>query len=105
MNHSPRERINLGFLPSDGERLQSYVQRLKDLYEQIRHSYAPVHEKWYTHYSAGACWICDVLDVLDYIIGTMEDIAHYDKKHKWVCYRPTESHDSLTFTFKPIAKV
>ncbi len=95
-----REKQDIGYLPTDGEHLGPYVRRLKDYAEQTRYDIFPTHEKWYTHYHAGPCFICDYADLVDYLISTMEDMVNYDKKGKWRCERPPNSHDALSFTFK-----
>ncbi len=95
-----RDKTNLGFLPSDGEHMKGYVIRLKDVVQQIRNDDSAPHIKWYTHYNAGPCFICEMLDILDYLVNLMEDICNYDKKASWKCVRPANSHDALTFTFQ-----
>ncbi len=94
------EKQNLGFLPSDGETLFAYTLRIRDIMQQIRHGAATAHEKWYTHYSVGSCFICELMDMCDYMQATLQDIVNYDKKGHWKCFRPTESHDALTFSFQ-----
>ncbi len=95
-----KEKLNLAYLPSDGEHLGPYVKRLKDIAQQTRYDSLPPHEKWYTHYSSGPCFICEYADLVDYLVSSLEDIVNYDKKGKWRCERPGKSHDALTFTFK-----
>ncbi len=95
-----KEKTNLAFLPTDGEHLRAYVKRLQDVIQQIRYDDSAPHDKWYTHYSSGPCYICEMLDMLDYMQGILTDIVNYDKKHEWVCVRPEDSHDALTFSFK-----
>ncbi len=97
-------RTDLGYLPSEGETLAGYVARLKAIHQQNRHAYSPPHEKWYTHYGSKPCWICNFMDISDYIIAILEDIGNLDKKNHWKCIRPSKSYDSLTFTFKPFPK-
>lgn len=94
------EKQDRGYLPSEGEHLGAFVNRLKDIAEQTRYDRLPSHEKWYTHYGAGPCWICMYADFVDYLVSMLADINNYDKKGKWTCYRPEKSHDALSFSFK-----
>ncbi len=98
----------MGYLPSDGESLKAYVGRLKDIKDQLRYSGENVmhQEKFWCHINprSSYCWVCDLLDMVDYIHSLMEDIVTEDKKGKWKCFRPEDSHDALTFTFKRVLK-
>ncbi len=95
------DRHDLGYLASDGESLPAYVNRLKSIVETQRYTYAPAHERWYTHRGNAPCWICNQMDCLDYLVGLLTDMVIEDKKHKWVCHRDTNSKDPLTYHFKP----
>ncbi len=98
----------MGYLPSDGEHLSAYVHRIKDVKDQLRYSGENVlhQEKFWCHINprSSYCWVCDLLDMVDYISGILSDMAEFDKKHKWKCIRPSDSHDALTFSFKPFNK-
>jgi len=98
-------QTNVGYLPSDGEQLEGYLKRLHDVKDAIRYGGDnKLHqEKFWCHINprSSYCWVCDLLDFLDYIIQILEDIQKKDKKHRWKCYRPGDSHDPLTFEFKP----
>ncbi len=96
-----KDRFDLGYLPSDGEFLKAYVERLRAVAQQQRHSYAPAHENWYTHYGPSSCWICNLLDLCDYLIGSMDDIWKNDKSHIWYCHKPVGTQDPMQFEFKP----
>ncbi len=96
-----KDRQDLGYLPSDGEDMRAYLERLQNVMQQTRYAYAPKHEDWYTHYGPFPCWICNLLDMCDYLNGIMKDILNEDKLHRWKCVKPTGSVDPLTFTFKP----
>ncbi len=99
---------NVGYLPSDGETLKGYVKRLQDVKNNIRYGGDnKLHqEKFWCHINprSSYCWVCDILDMIDYIIEILQDISKEDLKNKWTCFRPTDSHDQLTFTFKPTKK-
>jgi len=98
----------MGYLPSDGENLIEYVHRIKDVKDQLRYSSENVlhQEKFWCHINprSSYCWVCDLLDMVDYVHSILEDVAKYDKKHRWKCFRPSDSHDALTFEFKPITR-
>jgi len=108
INDQRIRKSNLGYLPSDGEHLTGYITRLKDIMDALRYGGDnKLHqEKFWCHINprSSYCWVCDLLDMVDYLHGLMSDIAKNDKKHSWVCCRPTDSHDALTFTFKPHIK-
>lgn len=108
INDQRIRKTNVGYLPSTGERLSNYVKRLKDVKEQIRYGGDnKLHiEKFWCHINprSSYCWVCDLMDLNDYLLGIIKDIAEQDKKRVWKCFRPTESHDSLTFLFKPHRK-
>ncbi len=99
----------MGYLPTDGENLSAYATRLKDIKDQLRYSGENVmhQEKFWCHINprSSYCWVCDLLDLVDYVHSLLEDIAKNDKKLKWKCVRPSESHDALTFEFKPFSRV
>ncbi len=98
-------KSNVGYLPSDGESLKGYLKRLHDVKDAIRYGGDnKLHqEKFWCHINprSSYCWVCDLLDFLDYLMSCIEDIEKMDTKHRWKCYRPTDSHDPLTFQFKP----
>ncbi len=98
-------KSNLGYLPSDGETLKGYAKRLHDVKDMIRYGGDnKLHqEKFWCHINprSSYCWVCDTLDMVDYVVEILDDIVSSDKKNKWVCFRPPDSHDPLTFTFKP----
>jgi len=98
----------MGYMPSNQEELNGYVQRLKDVIDAIRYGGDnKLHqEKFWCHINprSSYCWVCDLLDMVDYTHGLIQDIAKNDKKNKWICERPPDSHDALTFTFKPHTK-
>ncbi len=108
INDQRIRKSNLGFLPSDGEHLGPYVQRIKDIKDQLRYSGENVmhQEKFWCHINprSSYCWICDLLDMVDYIHDILQNIADFDKKSRWKCVRPSDSHDALTFTFKPVSR-
>ncbi len=99
---------NAGYLPSDGELLVGYVKRLHDVKDNIRYGGDnKLHqEKFWCHINprSSYCWVCDILDMIDYLIEMVTDIAETDNKAVWRCYRPTDSHDPLTFQFKRTTK-
>ncbi len=109
INDQRIRKSNLGYLPSDGEKLQGYVTRLADVIKSIRYGGENVlhQEKFWCHINprSSFCFVCDMLDMEDYILGLLQDIAQYDKKNNWICVRPKGSHDALTFHFLPKSRV
>ncbi len=98
-------KTNLGYMPSDGEHLTGYVTRLQDIIKQITYGGDnKMHqEKFWCHTNprSAYCFICDMFDMLDYLYEIISDMASDDKRNIWKCSRPTDSHDALTFRFKP----
>ncbi len=103
VNDQRIRKSNMGYLPSDGENLKAYVQRLHDIKEQLRYGGENVlhQEKFWCHVNprSSYCWVCDLLDLVDYISDLLKDIVEQDKKGKYTCHRPSDSHDALTFEF------
>ncbi len=97
-----QDRQDLGYLPSDGELLKAYLERLRSVIQQNRYAYAPQHEKWFTHYSASPCWICNFMDLTDYLLGVISDMEKELKNYTWKCVKPVGQMDPTTFQFKPI---
>ncbi len=87
-----------GYAPSDGETLKAYSSRMKSIAQQIRHDYTQQHLKWYTHYSAGPCYICNLMDLIDYCVEIVEMVPLSDKKAIWSLLREKGSTDILQFT-------
>ncbi len=98
-------KTDIGYLPSDGEPLKSYATRLRDIAEQLRGSndFAMHQTKFWCHTNPNSsyCFVCNMMDMIEYIIEVTQDICSEDKKNIWKCSRPTASHDALTFEFKP----
>ncbi len=103
MNYK-KDRQDLGYLPSDHEHLSSYVDRLRDVLQQNRYAYAPKHENWYTHYGSAPCWICNFMDISDYLCSVLQDMVEQDKTRTWKCKRPQGQTDPLAFVFIPHKK-
>ncbi len=98
------DRCDLGYLPSDGEYLRAYIHRIKSIAQQNRWSFSPDHEKWWTHRNPAPCYICNFMDMLDYLIGCLENMQENDKNHLWRCYKDHASQDPLSFEFRPQKK-
>lgn len=87
-----------GYQPSDGEHVAAYAERLKGIAQQTRHDYTQNHLKWYTHYSSGPCFICNLMDMVDYCIEMLEMVDLADKKGKWSIVREKGTIGVLSFT-------
>ncbi len=105
INDQRIRKTNLGYLPTDGAYLNGYIKLLKDVKDTLRYGGEnKLHqEKFYCHTNqrSSYCFVCDWLDMIDYIWEILEDIEQECKKHKikFVCERPPDSHDPLTFRF------
>ncbi len=88
--------------------MSGYIKRLKDIQQTLRYGGEnKLHqEKFWCHINprSSYCWVCDLLDFIDYIIDLMDDVSKEDKKAHYICKRPTDSHDALTFSFKRVLK-
>jgi len=71
-----------GYIPSDGERIESYAERVSLIVSQQRHNFIE-HQKWWEHRGTKPCRICNTLDMLEYINGALSEINIVDKKAKW----------------------
>lgn len=93
-------KTDMGYYPSDRETLKGYVLRLKDVRDSIRYGGDnQLHiEKFWCHVNprASRCWVCDLLDLVDYIIDMMNDIVECDKKRVWKAYKNQDN-----WSFKP----
>ncbi len=106
MSSIPVRKIDFGYLPSDGELLLPYVNRLKSIVMQQRYSYSTEHEKWWTHRRNSGCFICNFMDCCDYLVTILGDMAIEQEKYYWKCSRDQSgSKDPLSFVFKPYKKV
>ncbi len=105
VNDQRIRKSNLGYLPSDKETLEGYVLRLKDIIDSIRYGSENVlhQEKFWCHINprSSSCFVCDILDMMDYLQSLMGDLVKNDKKNRWFCERPPNTHDNLSFEFKP----
>ncbi len=72
-----------GYFPSDGERIESYVERVLSICSQQRHNFIE-HQKWWEHRGTKPCRICNLTDMLEYIAGALSEVNTVDKKAKWV---------------------
>ncbi len=108
INDQRIRKTNLGYLPTDSVNLKSYVIQLEDVIKTLRYGGENVlhTEKFWCHINprSSYCWVCDLLDMVDYIHSILKEIVELDKKNVWKCHRPEGSHDALTFTFKPQPK-
>ncbi len=96
----PQDRKDLVYVAGDGESLKSYIGRLKSGVEAVRFTYAPAHERWYTHRGNAPCWICNMMDCNDYLISLLDDMQKNDKNGHWKCVRPEGQKDPLSFQFQ-----
>lgn len=105
INDQRIRKTDMGYLPSDKETLKGYILRLKDIRDQIRYGGDnQLHiEKFWCHVNprSSRCWVCDMLDLLDYIIDLMQSLVENDPHHIWKAVRLEGTQD---FTFKPNRK-
>ncbi len=101
INDQRIRKTNLGYLPVDGCNLEAYVKLLKDVQETMRYGGEnKLHqEKFYCHTNprSSYCFVCDWLDMVDYLIGMMEDIATEARRLKlqFRCVRPFNASNFL----------
>ncbi len=73
---------DIGYHPSNEEYLLHYADRLKQVQSQTRHNFQD-HFKWWEHRGTKPCRICNTLDMLDYLIDTMQSVPQVDHKAVW----------------------
>ncbi len=96
---------NIAYVPSQGEQLEGYAERLRDTLAQYE-GWLQTHVKWYTHYGMGACPICDLLNMSRYQNDIINDICQELKtrKFKLIAERPKGTTDHTFFEFKLVKK-
>ncbi len=94
-------KSNVGYFPSEGETLIGYTERLRTLAMQYE-GWMQNHIKWFTHYGAGACSICDIQNINRYAIDILVDIANElkTKNIKMIAHRPKGATSMDYFEFK-----
>ncbi len=96
------EKVNQGYLPSVGEDLQGYVERLRHILAE-QSGYLQKHTGWYVHRGTGECPICNLENIGTYICDMLLDVSISLKKSKKIfkCEQNKTSSDPLTFVFLP----
>ena len=75
---------SVSLYPSSGERLSAYVDRLEVYLRQLE-EWSSTHVTWWTHRSAGNCWICDLILMQNIMNGVMKDVcSEFKDKYKFV---------------------
>ncbi len=74
---------DLGYFPSNDETLTGYADRLKHIVSQMRQTVMPEHEKWWTHRRPNPCFICNMIDMLEYCIDSLVEVQQSDNKGNW----------------------
>ncbi len=98
------DRCDMGYLPSDGETLRAYSIRIQSIAQTNRYSFSPPHEQWWSHRNPAPCYICNFMDMLDYLVSIIQDIESNDKRNSWKCVRPEGNPDVMSFSFQPTKK-
>ncbi len=91
-------------MPSEGEHLGPYVSRLQSVLEEVVNRYSDVHEKLWSHRGPHPCWVCSLEHISQYLAGILQDIEKIDNKRMWICQRPENNQDPLTFYWKPFRR-
>ncbi len=98
------QNSNVAIYPSVGERLPDYVDRINNSLAQLE-EWSSAHIAWWTHRSAGSCWICDLLLQNRILCDVMKDIASELKlKNKFIAEHPKGSTNPEYFTFKMFSR-
>ncbi len=61
----PDKKVNMDYKAVSGEQLPQYVQHMVNYTREVQNT-AYTHIRWHTHKSAGNCFICDLITLLDY---------------------------------------
>ena len=91
--YSSNFRDTASLKPIDGESMRIYVERLaRRIRENEEH--AQSHLKWYTHTSAGPCWICDLCQdlngIYDILLQSTEEIKQF-REQTFPIHKETQS--------------
>ncbi len=74
---------DIAYHPSDGERIESYAERILQVCSQTRHNFIE-HHKWWEHRGTKPCRICGLMDMCEYLTEALSEVNIVDKKAKWV---------------------
>ncbi len=86
--------------PSNGEKLGDYIDRCNNILAQLE-EWSGTHITWWTHRSAGSCWVCDVILQARIMCDIMKDIqSELRLKQKFIAEHPKGSTNPEYFTFK-----
>jgi len=86
--------------PSNGELLSGYIDRMNNSLAQLE-EWSSSHISWWTHRSAGSCWICDLLLYSRILCDIMKDIqSELRLKQKFIAEHPKGSTNPEYFSFK-----
>ncbi len=85
---------DVAYFPTDGERIEEYAEKIKQIISQQRHNFIE-HQKWWEHRGTKPCRICNTLDMLEYIAETLQEIDITDKKAKWQFMLERTTQDSI----------
>lgn len=91
------EKNELGFCPSEREKLLGYGERLQIIISENR-GYLQKHVQWFTHYGMGQCPICDIQQVAEYLASILVDIAQ-ELDHKKIDIEATHPKGTTDPTF------
>ncbi len=98
------DKQDSGYLPSEGEHLGPYVDRLHNTLQEMSNRYGDVHEKLWSHRGPHPCWVCAFENISTYLTSILTDIHKIDNTRDWICTRPKGNHDPLTYYWKPIKR-
>ncbi len=85
--------------PSAGERLPDYIDRCNRYLAQLE-EWSSSHITWWTHRSAGSCWICHLILQARLMCDIMKDICAELPKDKFVAEHPKGASNPEYFNFK-----
>ncbi len=75
----PDQKITNSFLPIANDTLLSFMEHHKVFSRETQNT-SYTHVRWHTHKSAGNCFICDLITLLDTCHTILYDIAQLDPK-------------------------
>ncbi len=87
---------DIGYFPSDGEPIQSYADRVKQILSQHRHDFLD-HQKWWEHRGTKPCRICNYADLCDYLADALVSVQTADKRGTWK-YKIDRNLNSIEIT-------
>lgn len=98
MSYNAGKKHTIASYPSSGERLASYIDRCNQYLAQLE-EFSSSHITWWTHRSAGSCWICDLVLQARIMCDIMKDIVEAQPQKRFIAHHPKGSTNPEYYSF------